>query len=551
MDDRIRISQEVEIKRCAEDFVYFCETYVKINSYNLMRGNKNELIPFVLHPYQKKYVECLEKNRFVITKKFRQGGFSTIAAIWGLWRCLFKLDESIMYLSKTDREAIYQSNYVEMAMQLLPDWLKPKMQKDNDHTKIFEDTGCKMFFYTPEACCGKAIQYLFIDEAAFINDMDKWWKAMYPTISTGGHCYVQSTTNGTDNWFYNTYTDAEQMKNSFKVFHCSYLNHPDYSNAEWAAKTKHNLGAKGWRQEVLCEFLPIDTRTNQQRIDDAIKYCEDMSAEEELINSINKEFPINESSRIRKPTYPCTQSEDLLFEDGDESGLDWLFEAIYTEKPEVPKNQSQFDFPKEKPEVYSFKFMPWEEQKRMVEEYEKRTSNAVTHAQFDNFTINDLDSMVEFWTTYSAIYPDYEHIKDLWLDSLIERNQRWRDREDRINESLNNEMFVMAGLMTKAESKNTQEIARFARPDLKIIDKINNSGRYPKELKISFSDDRLCINKVPTVIKEDDLRDLYNGMFSLIGYEQAIDTTVKAITAKLDELFVRENNEKEPLDSSK
>ena len=187
----------------------------------------------------------------------------------------------------------------------------------------------------------------------------------------------------------------------------------------------------------------------------------------------------------------------------------------------------------------------------MVEEYEKRTSNAVTHAQFDNFTINDLDSMVEFWTTYSAIYPDYEHIKDLWLDSLIERNQRWRDREDRINESLNNEMFVMAGLMTKAESKNTQEIARFARPDLKIIDKINNSGRYPKELKISFSDDRLCINKVPTVIKEDDLRDLYNGMFSLIGYEQAIDTTVKAITAKLDELFVRENNEKEPLDSSK
>ena len=42
------------------------------------------------------------------------------------------------------------------------------------------------------------------------------------------------------------------------------------------------------------------------------------------------------------------------------------------------------------------------------------------------------------------------------------------------------------------------------------------------------------------------MRDLYNGVFSLIGYEQAVETVVKAITSKLDILFL-ENNDAESL----
>ena len=82
----------------------------------------------------------------------------------------------------------------------------------------------------------------------------------------------------------------------------------------------------------------------------------------------------------------------------------------------------------------------------------------------------------------------------------------------------------------------------FARPDLKIIDTIRSSGRYSEELHLSFSKDRLCVNKIPTVIKEQDVRDLYNGVFSLVGYEQAIDSAVNAITAKLDNLFLEKND---------
>ena len=66
MEDNIEIVKDVEMKRCAEDFVYFCENYVKINDPTI------GMINFTLYAYQKRYVEELQNNKFLITKKFRQ-----------------------------------------------------------------------------------------------------------------------------------------------------------------------------------------------------------------------------------------------------------------------------------------------------------------------------------------------------------------------------------------------------------------------------------------------------------------------------------------------
>jgi hypothetical protein len=104
------------------------------------------------------------------------------------------------------------------------------------------------------------------------------------------------------------------------------------------------------------------------------------------------------------------------------------------------------------------------------------------------------------------------------------------------------DMLVMAGLISAEDAKTLPAYKVFARPDLKIIDTIKSSGRYSDDLHLSFSNDRLCVNKIPTVIKEDDVRDLYNGIFSLVGYEQAIDSAVKAITSKLDNLFLEKKD---------
>jgi hypothetical protein len=134
--------------------------------------------------------------------------------------------------------------------------MNPKNKdKWNDHHKEFSETGGNLFFYTPEAARGRALTYLVIDEAAFIPKMEQHWKAMYPTISTGGRCIVISTVNGLGNWYQETYYDAKDKKNKFHVIDLDYWEHPEYNNKTWAKDQKAQLGTKGWLQEVMRSFL--------------------------------------------------------------------------------------------------------------------------------------------------------------------------------------------------------------------------------------------------------------------------------------------------------
>lgn len=242
--------QQKEIIKCCNSFPYFCHKYIKI--LHPMKG----LIPFVLFKYQKKVIKDYENNRFNIISKFRQGGLTTVTLLWGLWKCMFQMDQQVMLISKTDREATDTGLIIDRACENLPSWLKPKKEgKWNDHLKMFSDTGSAIKFYSPEAARGKAVTFLIIDEAAFIDDMEKHWKAIWPVLSTGGSCTLISTVNGLGNWYEQTYRDSKEGKNKFHVIDLDYWEHPDYNNEEWVAEQKAQLGEKGFLQEVLREFL--------------------------------------------------------------------------------------------------------------------------------------------------------------------------------------------------------------------------------------------------------------------------------------------------------
>lgn len=239
-----------EILKCTNSFPYFCHKYVKI--LHPMKG----LIPFILYNYQRKVIKDYEDHRFNIISKFRQGGLTTVTLLWGMWRCMFDTDQQVMLLSKTDREATDIGMMVDRSIENFPEWLKPpKDGKWNDHLKMFTQTGGALKFYSPEAARGKAVTFLIIDEAAFIDDMDKHWKAMWPVLSTGGSCSLVSTVNGLGNWYHQTYIDGKEKRNKFHVIDLDYWEHPDYNNEEWFDDQKKQLGEKGLLQEVLREFL--------------------------------------------------------------------------------------------------------------------------------------------------------------------------------------------------------------------------------------------------------------------------------------------------------
>jgi len=242
--------RQKEIIKCCNSFAYFCHKYVKI--LHPMDG----LIPFVLYNYQRKVIQEYENHRFNIISKFRQGGLTTVTLLWGMWRCMFQLDQQIMILGRTDRDATDIGMMVDRSIENFPDWLKPiKDGKWNDHMKMFTDTGSALKFHSPEAARGKSVTFLIVDEAAFIDDMDKHWKAMWPILSTGGGCTLVSTVNGLGNWYEQTYHEAQEKQNRFNIIDLDYWEHPDYNDDEWVKEQKAQLGEKGFLQEVLREFL--------------------------------------------------------------------------------------------------------------------------------------------------------------------------------------------------------------------------------------------------------------------------------------------------------
>jgi hypothetical protein len=238
--------QQEEIVKCTKSFSYFCHKYVKI-----LHPTKG-LIPFIMFTYQVKCIKDYERKRFNIISKFRQGGLTTTTLLWGMWRCMFRLDQQVMLLSKTDREATVIGMMVDRAAENLPEWLKPKKEgKWNDHLKQFSETGGNLMFYSPEAARGKATTLLIIDEAAFIPDMETHWKAMWPVLSTGGSCVIISTVNGVGNWYEETYNAANEKKNMFNVIDLDYWEHPDYNdklNPQWVKEQKSQLGERGFLQ---------------------------------------------------------------------------------------------------------------------------------------------------------------------------------------------------------------------------------------------------------------------------------------------------------------
>lgn len=247
-----------EFAACAANFFYFVK-YLTVNKYVWFNDHyESRLVPFEQHSFHERLINSFENERFNLVIKPRQIGFSTLVSVYALWKAMFRLDQSIMINCKTDREAIDHSCQLNHIVERMPDDLKPKFGKKNDHQWHLEETNSRLYFHTCEAACGKALNLLILEEAAFIPNIDSHWKAMYPTLSTGGSCIVGSTPNGDRNWFYETCMNSWMGGNSFKVNEVRFYEHPFYQDKGRLKEMRNNLGQKGFHQEVLCEFLPCN-----------------------------------------------------------------------------------------------------------------------------------------------------------------------------------------------------------------------------------------------------------------------------------------------------
>ena len=239
-----------EIRKCGNDPIYFLKNYVKIT--HPLKGQ----IPFTTFDYQDVLLNDFNDHRFNVILKARQLGISTIVAGYATWLMLFRREKTVLVLATKFKTAANLAGKDKKMMKSIPEWLRIAEITIDNQTSFELSNGSNIKASTTsksDAGRSEALSLLIIDEAAHVENMEELWTGIFPTISTGGRCIALSTPNGVGNWFYKTYTDAENQVNNFHPIKLPWHVHPD-NTPEWFKEQTKSMSRRDIAQEFECSF---------------------------------------------------------------------------------------------------------------------------------------------------------------------------------------------------------------------------------------------------------------------------------------------------------
>lgn len=201
--------------RCQSSSMFFIENFCKV------KHQKAGILPFNLFSYQRKSILDFLKHRFVIYKKTRQCGVSTLAGAFALWYAMFYPYKTVLIVSKKDDDAMaFLNKNVKFVYENLPKdfrdvygWPPPTY---NEHTIVFPNGSIiRSLTCEEDTLRSNSSSLNIIDESAFIWCMDSMWSGGASTVMQGGNVIVISTCNGVGNWYEVTWNEALKGNNVF------------------------------------------------------------------------------------------------------------------------------------------------------------------------------------------------------------------------------------------------------------------------------------------------------------------------------------------------
>lgn len=248
----LTLEQIDEIRKCRKDPIYFIKKYVKIISLD------HGVISFAMWPFQERFVNEVEANRFVIAKMPRQVGKTQTSASYILWCILFKKAYTVAILANKMDQAQEIMDRIQMSYENLPMWLQNGVVTWNKR-RVELENGSKVFASatSSSAIRGKSVNLVYLDEFAHIdrNLQLKFFTSTYPVISSGKKTKViiTSTPNGYEQ-FAKIWMDAEEGRNEYIAFPVHWSDIPGRDEA-WKAQTIANTSEEQFRQEFEVEFI--------------------------------------------------------------------------------------------------------------------------------------------------------------------------------------------------------------------------------------------------------------------------------------------------------
>lgn len=252
MQVSMNVFEQNEYIKCADDPIYFIENYVKITTLDF-----GEVL-FKLYPIQRELIRLIHENRKVITMQGRQQGKTQTSAAYILWYLLFTPSVHAAILANKLASAREVMSRLQDMYEGLPKWLQQGVVEWNKgNIKLENKSKAFCAATTKSAIRGKTINFLYIDETAFIpnNVAEEFFTSAYPTLASGKKTKILlSSTPLGYNHFWKFWTEAEKGLNGFVTMFVPYWKIPG-RDEKWAEDQRRVLGELKFNQEVLCNFL--------------------------------------------------------------------------------------------------------------------------------------------------------------------------------------------------------------------------------------------------------------------------------------------------------
>lgn len=260
--------------RCANDPIYFAEKYIRL--VHVDRG----FIPMILYDYQKEIIDKIFNNRRLAVLTSRQAGKTSTAVAVILHYVLFNSFKRVAIIANKGSAAAEVLQRIKLAYEALPKWLQHGILRWNAGDISLENgssivTGAT----TSSSIRGKSVNFLYIDEAAFIDSgWEEFFSSVYPTISSGEttKMLMTSTPNGL-NHYYSICTGAKEKTNGYEYVEVSWDRVPGRGD-KWKQETLESLNFN--YEQFSAEFECIHGTTNIQIRNKNTKEIQTISIEE-------------------------------------------------------------------------------------------------------------------------------------------------------------------------------------------------------------------------------------------------------------------------------
>lgn len=241
-----------EYVKCAAFPIYFAEKYIKI--VNVDEG----LIPIRLYDYQKEIIKKISDNRLLTVVTSRQAGKTTTAAAIILHYVLFNSHKRVALLANKGDAAREILDRIKISYESLPDWLQQGVVEWNKGNIVLENGSIIIAAATSSSAIrGKSVNFLYIDEAAFVENWDEFFASVYPTISSGNTTKMlfTSTPKGL-NHFYKTCMGAKEGTNGYEYVEVPWQKVPG-RDEDWRQRTlaAMDFDYEKFAQEFECSWI--------------------------------------------------------------------------------------------------------------------------------------------------------------------------------------------------------------------------------------------------------------------------------------------------------